>query len=101
MGWGRALMLGNIGNRLDIEDCENEITRLKIRLKRKSRIDMSQDQLLKEVQQENDELKLYLAALLRLLICKDVLSKEEFTKFVDIIDAADGSVDGKVDGDIV
>jgi hypothetical protein len=29
MGWGRTLLLGDIGNRLDIEDTERDIERLK------------------------------------------------------------------------
>ena len=29
MGWGRTFLLGNIGNRLDIEDTERDIAGLK------------------------------------------------------------------------
>ena len=29
MGWGRTLLLGDIGNRLDIEDCERSISALR------------------------------------------------------------------------
>lgn len=30
MGWLRTILLGDIGNRLDIEDSEQEIERLKV-----------------------------------------------------------------------
>ena len=38
MGWGRTLFLGDIGNRLDIGDCENEVARLRRNLDSQSSV---------------------------------------------------------------
>lgn len=105
MGWGRTLFLGDIGNRLDIEDCENDIRRLKQNLQQtlnvKHSIDRSQDRDITELQKENDELKLYLAALIRLLIARNVITVEEITKLVQAVDVEDGSADGRMNGPVV
>ncbi len=100
MGWGRTLFLGDIGNRLDIEDCEGEIARLRRNLDSQSTVDRSQDQQIQALRADNDELKLYLAALIRLLTSKNVISTGEITGLVEAIDAEDGSIDGRATGPI-
>ena len=100
MGWGRTLFLGDIGNRLDIEDCEGEIARLRRNLDSQSGIDRSQDEQIQALRADNDELKLYLAALIRLLTSKNVISTGEITGLVEAIDAEDGSIDGRATGPI-
>lgn len=101
MGWGRTFLLGDVGNRLDISDCEADIRVLKESLMEIHQEGQSIDSELLTVQRENDRLKLYLAAITRLLIRKDLLSKEEIEVMVDIIDAEDGAMDGKARGDIL
>ncbi len=101
MGWGRTLLLGDIGNRLDIADCESEITAIKRDLHGKVDVDRSQDRELAELREDTDELKLYLAAVIRLLIRKGVLRREEISKFVELIDAEDGRVNGRMTRDLV
>ena len=101
MGWGRTFLLGDVGNRLDISDCEEDIRVLKESLMEIHHEGQTIDSELSSVQRENDCLKLYLAAITRLLISKDLLSKEEIEKMVDIIDAEDGALDGKVRGDML
>jgi hypothetical protein len=86
MGWGRTLLLGDIGNRLDIADTERDVAALKEEVGRKRRLDQDQDQALGALQQENEQLKLYLAALLRLLVSKNVVTQEELASFVHLID---------------
>lgn len=95
MGWARTFLLGDIGNRLDIGDCEDDIRTLKIALMQMHEDDQSQDEELLKLQRENDQLKLTLAAVLRLLIRKGVLQKEEIARMAEIIDAEDGAMDGK------
>ena len=87
MGWGRTLLLGDIGNRLDIGDTECDIKAMRRRLKRKRSHDLAQDQRLDALEAENEELKLYLASLLRLLVARRVLAEEELAAFVALIDA--------------
>ena len=86
MGWGRTLFLGDIGNRLDIADTENDLKRLRRRVARKEQTDEAQEARLNELELENEQLKLYLASLARLLVGKGVLSEAELNSFVDIID---------------
>ena len=88
MGWGRTLLLGDIGNRLDIKDTERDIASLHQKIAKKSKVDQRQEERLKELELENNQLKLYLASLLRLLVSKGTLSQHELQAFVDIIDPA-------------
>ena len=101
MGWGRTFLLGDDGNRMDISDCEADIRVLKESLMEIHHEGQNIDSELLAVQRENDHLKLYLAAITRLLIIKGLLSKEEIEKMVDIIDAEDGAMDGKARGDLL
>ena len=101
MGWGRTLLLGDIGNRLDIADTERDIDGLKREIARGFRMDMSQDEKIEALIRENGELKLYLASLVRLLVAKGSVSKAELQAMVAAVDAEDGKADGRCDGGIV
>jgi hypothetical protein len=101
MGWGRTLLLGDIGNRLDIKDTENDIARLKRQISGSFRKDMSQDRKLDALAAENAELKLYLAATIRLLTAKDIVTVKELKAMVDAIDAEDGRKGGKFSGEML
>ena len=101
MGWGRTFLLGDVGNRLDISDCEADVRVLKESLMQIHQEGQNIDSELLTVQRESDHLKLYLAAITRLLISKGLLSKDEISKMVDIIDAEDGAMDGKARGDVL
>jgi hypothetical protein len=101
MGWGRTFLLGDIGNRLDIDDCEQDIRVLKESLMAMHDEGQKIDSELLSVSRENDQLKLYIAALIRLLTTKGVLSADEIRRMVDIIDGEDGAMDGKARGDIM
>jgi hypothetical protein len=52
------------------------------------------------LQVENDELRLYLAALVRLLTAKGLVSREEIRQVVNAVDAEDGTRDGKYQGHV-
>jgi len=102
MGWGRMLLLGNWGQQMDIEDQRAEIRELKREMRRQasaaggdlaSRVDA--------LQAENDELKLYLATLLRCLVSRGTVDIEEFRDLVRVIDAQDGAADGRWSGPVV
>ena len=101
MGWGRTLLLGDIGNRLDIADTEKEIENLRIKLANLRITDTVIDQTIKELIVENAQMKLYLASLIRLLLKKGNITEAELETIVDAIDAEDGEVDGMYRGDIV
>ena len=101
MGWGRTFLLGDVGNRLDIEDCEKDIRVLKESLMQLHDEENAVDTELQALQRENDQLKLYLAAVIRLLTSNDILSRDDIKKMVEIIDAEDGAMDGKARGDVL
>ncbi len=101
MGWGRTFILGDVGNRLDISDCEEDIRILKESLMEMHQEGHEVDSELRAVQMENSQLKLYISAMIRLLIAKNVLTKEEIQSMVEIIDGEDGARDGKARGDVI
>ena len=86
MGWGRTLLLGDIGNRLDIQDVEADMDHLRELVEGKAGADEDQDRRIADLEAENRELKLYLAALIRALVAKVVLSPGEVTTFVDKVE---------------
>lgn len=98
MGWGRMFLLGNIGQQLDIEDQRKEIESLKGKL---ASVGSSEDVDLLQLHRENAELRMYLAALVRYLIVKEIINPKEFRILVDQIDREDGLHDGGFSGDVV
>lgn len=77
MGWMRTIFLGDIGNRLDIEDTERDIHNLRERMGSQSRVDRQQDERIALLERDNAELKLCLGALMRTLVSKGVCTREE------------------------
>jgi hypothetical protein len=45
MGWARTLLLGDIGNRLDIKDTQRDIARLKLEIAGTFNKGMTQDRM--------------------------------------------------------
>lgn len=101
MGWARTFLLGDIGNRLDIQDAEQDLAGVKRSLVEASRKDRSRDELIGDLTTENAELKLCLAALVRLLTKKGVVTTDELKQLVEAIDSEDGKHDGAYSGEIV
>jgi hypothetical protein len=101
MGWGRTLLLGDIGNRLDIEDTEQDIALLKREIAGSFHKDMSQDEIIRKLITENAQLKLYFVSLIRLLTKRGSISREELQAVVAAVDAEDGRVDGQFTGNVL
>lgn len=53
------------------------------------------------LQAENDEMKLYLAAVVRMLVHKNFCTVDEIKQIAHALDSADGTVDGKMQGTIL
>lgn len=98
MGWGRYLLLGDLGQQLDLADQRDEIENLRDELRRSRARSPGND--MGQLQAENDELRLYLAAIVRLLTSKGIVSREELQRVVDVIDAEDGKQDGRYRGSV-
>ncbi|MEM1013230.1 MAG: hypothetical protein AAGI46_13555 [Planctomycetota bacterium] len=86
MGWMRTLFLGDIGNRLDIADAERSIDDVRQVLRKGLRHDMGQDEQIRALKLENEELEMGMAALVKLLKDKGVLDEAEVRQLVDKID---------------
>jgi hypothetical protein len=100
MGWGRMLLLGNIGQQLDIHDSQQALAQIGARLRAAGRFDEELARQLEVLASENAELKLYLAAVVRLLVAKGAITEPELKEIVDAVDRSDGKADGRFDGAI-
>ncbi|HTI98327.1 MAG TPA: hypothetical protein VL527_05430 [Dongiaceae bacterium] len=87
MGWGRMLLLGNVGQQLDIGDLERTINDMHGAVADNEQVDEQQARSIEQLQRENRELKLYLATLVKLLVGKGVLRPEEVEVAVQAIEA--------------
>lgn len=100
MGWGRMLLLGDPGQQLDLQDQKREIESLRRELRSASaaRTSGSLERRVAQLEHENDELRLYLAALIRYLTAKGAVNAVDLRGIVQAIDAEDGQVDGGYEG---
>lgn len=88
MGWGRMLLLGNIGQQMDLDDLSGIVESLRDRADTGDRHDVSQDARIAALQTENEELMLYVAALVRVLKSKGLLSEQDVVSLVDNVEDA-------------
>ena len=96
MGWMRTLLLGDIGNRMDIADAEDEIGLLKNQ-QRQARQRLVQKELtIGILNGEVAQQKLAIQALTRFLVKKGIIAPEELDDFIKEVDAEDGVIDGKM-----
>jgi hypothetical protein len=100
MGWGRLLLLGNLGQQFDIHDAQKALAEAEVDVARLKVGEESTNKRLARLEFENDELKLYLAATVRLLTPKGVVSRSELQAIVAAIDGSDGNADGRYSGKI-
>jgi hypothetical protein len=98
MGWGRYFLLGDFGQQMDLADHEAEIENLKKELWSRQTASSTIQQRLEMLQRESDELKLYLAAVLRLMMAKKLASADEIKAVVAAVDREDGVADNRFTG---
>jgi hypothetical protein len=89
MGWMRTLLLGDIGNRLDIGDLEGEFASMQARMASNLKLDGNQERRIERLEQDNADLKLCVASLARLLVTKGILAPAEVQTLVEIVDPLD------------
>ena len=99
MSLGRTLLLGDLGLQMNIEDLETDVTALRRQIIGGIRRDTSLKGTVEGLVAENAQLRLYFVSLVRLLVRKGVISKEELQAMVSAVDAEDGCVDGKYTGE--
>ena len=86
MGWGRMFLMGNVGQQLDIGDVENAVNEMQSAFLENQQVDLKQEHSITELRRENQDLKLYLAAMVRLLVSKGVLKPEEVEATVNAVE---------------
>lgn len=86
MGWARTLFLGDIGNRLDIGDNEDQIRKVREELRKNRRLDASQEERITFLEQENEQLEMLVSALARLLAVRGILDQDELEPFIAVLD---------------
>lgn len=86
MGWGRMLLLGNVGQQMDIDDLTGYLNQAIAELNQNKKFDQRQAEQIAELQAENRELKLYTLGLVRLLRAKGLLTDAEINQLVLAVD---------------
>jgi hypothetical protein len=99
MGYLRMLLLGNLGQQMDIEEQREQIDELRQRMKRNLHGEVN-DALIQSLASENKELALYIATIFRVLVAKNIISPSELTGLIDAVDKEDGRQDGRYEGDV-
>lgn len=98
MGWGRYFFLGDLGQQLDIHEMNDTLSRERRQRFRERERRRSEREDLEErfaaLEREHDELRLYLAVVVRHLLQKRLLVQTELEALVAEIDAEDGRRDG-------
>src|SRR6266853_849234 len=101
MGCGRYFLLGDLGQQIDLADHEAEIENLKRELRSRPKVSVTVEQRLDTLQREADELKLYLAAVLRLLVARKVATADDIKAVVAAVDREDGVADNRFTGRVL
>lgn len=96
MGWMRTILLGDVGNRLDIADTEREITSLKARQQTSARSLRTRADLIDRLRRELGEQKLAIQALTRFLVANGIVDQDALDEFIEEVDGEDGVIDGQM-----
>ena len=96
MGWMRTILLGDIGNRLDIEDAEKSIGKVASKQRRTESQLRAKNVRIDRLTAELSQQKLAIQALTRFLVSKEMISEDELNAFIEKVDAEDGVIDGKM-----
>ena len=101
MGWGRQILLDDIGHQHNLAKLIAEIDVLRHRLSKTAMGQVSVTDELLRLTMENNELKLYVSTIFRLLLDKGTVTPEELESLVTAIDREDGVEDGRRKGPVL
>lgn len=96
MGWMRTLLLGDIGNRLDIEDTERDLAGLRRKHEHGQKKLAAKERELDVLRDEVARLKLATHALTRFLIKQGTVDADALADFIAEVDSEDRVIDGKL-----
>lgn len=77
MGWGSFLLVGDMGQQVDLGAHAEELGRLRRSLSRRQSKDVDQDEKIAALARENLDLRLRMAALVRVLESQGVVSPDD------------------------
>jgi hypothetical protein len=101
MGWGRQILLDDIGHQHNLAELIAQLDMLRRRLHKTAMGQVSVTDELLRLTVENNELKLYVSTIFRLLLDKGTVGREELEALVRVIDREDGVEDGRRDGPVL
>jgi hypothetical protein len=101
MGWGHWLLLDDVGHQHNLAETIAEIDILEQRLNKTAVGQATVAEELRRLAVENNQLKLYITTLFRLLLDKGVVTLEELETLVTAIDREDGVEDGRRQGPVL
>jgi hypothetical protein len=86
MGWGANLLFGTLGAQFRLDEQEHALRLLRGSVQGRGDVDRNQDANIEALWEENHELKIYLRALIHLLVSKRLVSSEEIGQMVRTIE---------------
>ena len=89
MSWGNFLLVGDMGQQLDLGAQVEELGRLRRSIQRRQSVDLDQDARIAALAEENLNLKVGLAGLVHMLVARGVLGEAEIANLVHVLDCAD------------
>ena len=91
MGWGRFLLLGNLGQQLDIGDQQRAMEDLRTNVEGQRHRDSKQDTQIRQLWAENIELKLTLNRLATLLVQRGLITSDDVGNIVGELEQAEAA----------
>lgn len=90
MGWGRMFLLGNVGQQMDIEDIKDYLNRAIEEINKGEEVNEHQGRQIARLTKENQELRLYVLGLMRVLKHKGMLTEGELASVVSAVEGVAG-----------
>lgn len=88
MGWGRTMLLGDVGTQMNVDDLEQDVRSLHDYLNQNRQYELSQADTIAQLTRDNHKLKLCVGTLVRILVAKNIATQEDLGAAADIIDNA-------------
>jgi hypothetical protein len=96
MGWLKHILLGDIGQSIDIVETSNQL-KCNENVQRIQRRNQSMQEMeIARLKARTERLHLAVTALSRYLVEKNLIAESEFRDFLDQIDGEDGKSDGRL-----
>ena len=86
MSWMKAMLEGDIGRSVKIEEVEGDVERLRSRIHAQAKTDQSQDEALLVLRREVTELKVVVSELARLLVAGGAVPAEAVERMVHALE---------------